>query len=360
MKKIFFITPYPKGYSPSQRFRFEQYFQLLEAAGYKYRLMSFLDEGTWKIFYSDGHLIKKIGALIKGVLKRFTDLISIPGYDFVFIHREAMPIGPPVFEWLIAKCFRKKIIYDFDDAIWLTDNHEESSLLRIVKYRSKVNLIIRWAHKISCGNEYLCRFARTASNRTVLNPTTVDTEEQHNPRLISITRNPEEITIGWTGSHSTLKYLSTIKEALRQIETENKHIRILIIADQKPTDFNLSCVHFHKWNPDTEIQDLMKIDIGIMPLPDDPWTKGKCGFKAIQYMALGIPAVVSPVGVNTTIVDHGVNGFYATTLNEWNFYINRLIHDATLRMTMGQSARKKIVDCYSLNSNASTFLSLFE
>src|SRR5688500_1091441 len=122
-------------------------------------------------------------------------------YDFVFIHREVSPLGPPIFEWILAKVLKKNIIYDFDDAIWLTDRHDESLVFRLLKWRSKVDLICRWSHKVSCGNEYLCRFAANFNNNVVYNPTTIDTENLHNP---SFFKQPsghlDKITIGWTGS----------------------------------------------------------------------------------------------------------------------------------------------------------------
>jgi glycosyltransferase involved in cell wall biosynthesis len=271
-----------------------------------------------------------------------------------------MPLGPPIIEWIIAKIYRKRIIYDFDDAIWLTDQARESAVKTGAKWRSKVRLICQWAHKISCGNEYLCRYAAAYNHHIVYNPTIVDTENFHNRDLYQLKKDREIITIGWTGSHSTLKYLRLVEDVLKRIATEHSNVRILIIADQKPESNILSGFQFLKWNPATEIEDLLKIDIGIMPMPDSPWGKGKCGFKAIQYMALAIPPVVSPVGVNTRIVDHGINGYLADDQDAWYCCIDQLLKDASLRSTMGKRGRIKITDQYSVNSNLSTFLSLFE
>ncbi len=144
-KKILFLVPYPLHQSPSQRFRFEQYFNLLKNNGYSLTVQSFLDEIHWKLFFKSGNNLAKFKAIIYGLAKRTIALFKSPMYDFVFIHREAAPFGPPIFEWILAKGFKKKIIYDFDDAIWLTDRKNESWLLRIVKYRRKVSEICRWA-----------------------------------------------------------------------------------------------------------------------------------------------------------------------------------------------------------------------
>jgi glycosyltransferase involved in cell wall biosynthesis len=354
--KILFLVPYPLGASPSQRFRFEQYFDLLKKNGYDYRIQSFLDSHNWQVFFKVGNTFLKSAILLKGFLKRVLILFTVRRYTFIFIHREVTPIGPPLFEWLLAKVLRKKIIYDFDDAIWATDRKDESFFLSLVKWRSKVKSICKWSYKISCGNEYLGRYALQYNKHVFINPTTIDTEQLHNPDLYSTSRQ-REITIGWTGSHSTLKYLIEIKEPLRQIINEFRGIQLLVIADRPPT-WTLPS-KFIPWNAATEIQDLMQTDIGIMPLPDDEWAKGKCGFKALQYMSLNIPAVASSVGVNTTIIEHGVNGFLTNDVHDWYRYLKKLIEDESLRRKIGKQGRKTVIERYSITTNSALFLSLF-
>jgi glycosyltransferase involved in cell wall biosynthesis len=357
--KILFFIPYPLKESPSQRFRFEQYFSHIRAHGHSFDTLSFLSKNNWQIFYRQGFIFQKFLALLSGFLKRFASLFRVPLYDFVFIHREMAPVGPPVFEWIIAKVLRKKIIYDFDDAIWLTDKLGESTLFSIIKWRSKVKYICRWSYKISCGNDYLQKYALLFNSNSIINPTTVDTEFEHNPSLVHSQAKKEYITIGWTGSHSTLKYLTSIVPCLQKIQQIYSGVEFLVIADKKPA-LNLKSLNFICWNKETEIQDLASIDIGIMPLPDDEWAKGKCGFKAIQYMSLNIPSIVSDVGVNSTIVDHNINGFLCRTQDDWFLYIDRLLRDENLRHKMGRQGRQKIIDHYSVFSNSSNFLNLFE
>lgn len=357
VKKIVFLVPYPFGRAPSQRFRFEHYFEALSKAGHRYRVQSFLNSRNWKYFYESGGFLQKAFALIAGFIKRFAVLFTIPFYEQVFIHREAAPVGPPVFEWIIAKVMRKKIIYDFDDAIWLTDKIHESGIEKIIRWRSKVKTICKWSYKVSCGNEYLCAYAQIFNINVIYNPTTIDTDGLHNPNFIN-SKKIEVVTIGWTGSHSTLKYLTEIEPVLSALEKKYSQVEILVIADQKP-ELALRSLKFLPWRKETESQDLAKIDIGIMPLPHDEWTKGKCGFKALQYMAMKIPAVVSPVGVNVTIVDHSVTGFHATTMQEWLLHLEELINHELLRKKMGEAGRQKVIDQFSVSSNTSTFLSLF-
>lgn len=303
--------------------------------------------------------MQKLWHLVRGFVLRILHVFYTGRADFVFIHREAAPLGPPIFEWVIAKLFRKKIIYDFDDAIWMTDNVQESTFTRFLRHRSKVSSICKWSYRVSCGNTYLCTYAKHFSENVVLNPTTIDTEAIHNPTGYPAKPASQFVEIGWTGSHSTLKYLKSIENVLRNIEEKFKNVKVIVIANREP-DLGLHSVEFIPWQKKTEAEDLHKIDIGIMPLPDDEWTKGKCGFKALQYMAMGIPAVASPVGVNPLIVDHEKTGFLATTDEEWFHYLSELITNPQLRKNLGASGREKVIQHYSVISNASNFLSLFK
>jgi glycosyltransferase involved in cell wall biosynthesis len=357
--KILFIVPYPLTKSPSQRFRFEQYFQVLSQNGSEYHVQSFLNDYGWAILYQPGRGLQKFWVLLRGILKRMVIPFHLHSYDFIFIHREAAPFGPPVLEWLITKVFRKKVIYDFDDAIWLTDQKNESSLFKLMKWRSKVASICRWSYKISAGNQYLCDFAKQFNPFVVLNPTTIDTEFLHNPALLQANRNPAKVVIGWTGSHSTLKYLTEIEPVLATLEKKYPQLEFLVIADKFP-QLSLQSLKFLPWSFETEIKGLMQADIGIMPLPADEWAEGKCGFKALQYMALEIPAVASPIGVNTHIINHGENGFLCSTTDEWAFQLEQLINDNALRSQIGKTGRQTVTLRYSVTSNRANFLSLFE
>jgi glycosyltransferase involved in cell wall biosynthesis len=356
--KILFLVPYPLQEAPSQRFRFEQYFEILTQKGHTIKTQSFLQSHNWQLFFTTGKPLLKTLTLIIGFLKRAYALVVVPSFDFVFIHREVAPIGPPIFEWVIAKILRKKIIYDFDDAIWLTDRVNESGFLKILKWRKKVKAICSWSYKVSCGNEYLKNFALQYNSNSIYNPTTIDCKHKHNPALYKPIKIDKQLVIGWTGSHSTLKYLIAIESVLQKLENKFPFLSFLIIAEQPPS-LQLKRLTFIKWNLEKEIEDLLKIDIGIMPLPDDEWSKGKCGFKALQYMSLEIPSVISPVGVNIEIIDHVENGFLAATENEWVFYISKIIEQPDIRQKIGIMGRQKIINQFSIESNRDNFLSLF-
>jgi glycosyltransferase involved in cell wall biosynthesis len=354
---VLILCPYPLGLAASQRFRFEQYFDLMTKKGFEFNVKPFLTEDSWGIIYKSGNFSKKILGLFSGFLSRWIILFQMDRFDFVFIHREAAPIGPPFFEWVIAKIFRKKIIYDFDDAIWLPNTSPENNLAALVRWQSKVKLICGWSHKISVGNKYLGDFARQFSPSVYTNPTTIDTINLHNPDRYSI-KQYDKIVIGWTGTHSTLKYLSVIEPVFESLYTkfQNK-IELRIIAD-RPPELRIP-FQFVVWSKATEIEDLMQFHIGIMPLTDDRWAKGKCGFKALQYMALQIPSIASPVGVNAEIIENGKDGFLCQSLGEWEFALITLIENKKLRESIGNAARKKVTDHYSFSSNSSNFVSLF-
>lgn len=355
--KILFLVPYPAGAAPSQRFRFEQYQNELRNRGFKVLTQSFWDEKSWSILYSSNKTTKKIIGLAKGLARRLKILFHVRKYDYVFIHRECLPIGPPILEWIIAVVLKKKIVYDFDDAIWLPNTTQENRIATIFKWHSKVGSICRWSYKISCGNSYLADYALKFNKSVVVNPTTIDTISLHNPDLHNSKTNNPYITIGWTGTHSTLQYLNPIIPVIQQLEKEYP-IRFVIISNKRPY-FKKSSVEFIQWCPETEIEDLLRFDIGIMPLKDDIWAKGKCGFKALQYMALGIPAVASSVGVNNIIIENRVDGFLCASHQEWLQSLTLLIKDKQIRNQMGLKARAKVIKTYSVESNLRIFLSLF-
>lgn len=351
---ILFIFPYPHGTAASQRFRFEQYLNILSNNGITYSLAPFLDSQTWQILYKDGHTIQKLWGILKGFLKRIRLLFSVNKYDFVFVHREASPIGPPVFEWLITQLFKKKLIYDFDDAIWLSNTSSANKIAARIKWHQKTATICRWAYKISAGNQYLADYARQFNTQVVINPTTIDTVHVHNQVKDQRTSH---LVIGWTGTHSTIGYLDDIIPVLKELEKEYT-FTFLVISDKAPA-FKLKSLKYVPWNKKDEIADLLKMNIGLMPLSEDQWAKGKCGFKALQYMALGIPALVSPVGVNTEIVDNNHDGFICTTDEEWYRNIRLLLQNDELRSKLGLAAREKVENKYSVQANCRNFLNLF-
>lgn len=353
--KILFLVPYPVGKAPSQRFRFEQYFDALTQAGYYYQVAPFISDDTWAILYKPGHQLQKALGIVGGFLRRAALLLTVPQYDYVFIHREASPIGPPIFEWIIARLLRKKIVYDFDDAIWIPNTSEANKIVAGIKWHQKVADICRWSYKVSCGNAYLRDYARQFNPNAIINPTTIDTEHLHNQ--VRDQQAAGKLVIGWTGTHSTLKYIEQIVPVLAQLEQEFD-FEFRVISNQPPT-LPLRSLVYQPWRKETEIDDLLAFHVGLMPLENDPWAKGKCAFKALQYMALGEPALVSPVGMNTEVVQDSLNGNVCATPAEWETALRRLLLAPELRAQMGAAARKTVVQRYSVAANRPNFLALF-
>ncbi|MFC5269350.1 glycosyltransferase [Adhaeribacter terreus] len=351
---ILFIVPYPEGKAPSQRFRFEQYLPFLKEKGWNYTLAPFLDNATWTILYKQGYTLKKAAGVLTGFLRRLFLLFNLGKYDFVFIHREAAPLGPPVFEYIITKVLKKKVIYDFDDAIWMEDSAGNNKIVSGIKWYDKVKSICRWAYKISAGNTYLSNFALQFNKQVILNPTTIDTLNLHNEVKDQDTKR---IVIGWTGTHTTLRHLAIVTPVIAALE-KKYDFDFCVISNAAP-ELPLRSLKFKPWKKETEIEDLLSFNIGLMPLEDDAWAKGKCAFKALQYMALGIPAIVSPVGMNSEVVDNGKNGFICNTEAEWYNAIETLLTQPEVRRSQGKAARGKIIDNYSVLANQQNFLKLF-
>ena len=272
----------------------------------------------------------------------------------MFIHREVTPIGPPFFEWVIAKVLRKKIIYDFDDAIWLANTSKENIIVAHLKAHYKAKNISGWSYKASCGNEFLRDFAQAnGCEKAIFNPTTININNQGG-RLKSY--KERKITVlGWTGSHSTMRFLDLIIADVRNV-AKKRQIKFLIISNHPPV-YNDDFIEYRKWTSESEIDDLLQIDIGLMPLSEDKWSNGKCGFKALQYMSLGIPTLLSPVGVNRDIVIDNESGIFC--LDNWEQKITSLIDDVGERMRIGEKGFEVMKEVYSTESNKDNFLSLF-
>ena len=356
MKNILFLTPYPLNSAPSQRFRFEQYLPFFKKEGISYKVVSFLDEKTWAVFYKKGYTLQKIIGIIKGIINRHWIVFSLHQYDKLFIHREACLVGSAYFEWLYAKVFRKNIIYDFDDAIWIKDVSEVNKKLSWLKFPNKTDKIISYANIIIAGNNYLANYALQFNKNVKVIPTTIDINYHFSHKVF---KQNEKIRIGWTGTITTNNHLKLLFPVLVEIKKKYPQVELVMISNAPIIDSSIE-INYLKWDRATEINDLSSFDIGIMPLPNDEWAKGKCGFKGLQYMALGIPTIMSPVGVNNEIISDGENGFLATSEADWIEKLSRLIESKELREKTGKAGRKTVVERYSIEANREKYLSIFQ
>jgi glycosyltransferase involved in cell wall biosynthesis len=354
-KRILVICPYPKGYAPSQRFRIEQFINDPEiSSALTFEIKSFWTLNAFKILYKQGFVVQKLFYVILGFLRRFIHIFSSLSYDFVLIHREASPIGPPIFEWVLAIVLRRKIIFDFDDAIWLTNTSDANTLAAGLKWHKKFYSICSWSWKILAGNEFLMTEAKKINTSVFLIPTVVDTNYY---QAITPSQKGNKITIGWTGSHSTMSYLKIIEPIIQKLEKEYE-FNFLVISNQKP-ELDLESLQFIKWKKESEIQDLSSIDIGIMPLIDNDWTRGKCGFKIIQYLSLGIPSIASDIPPNDKIIVNQKNGVLCESLADWENALRSLIESESLRVSFSKNGISHIKSYYSVSAWKNMFKSVF-
>jgi glycosyltransferase involved in cell wall biosynthesis len=355
VKKILFIVAHRPGRSPGQRFRFEQYLDHLRKNGFVCDISFLLNEKDDFYFYRKGYYFRKLIILLKTIHTRLDDLKKAKNYDIVFLYREAVMFGSAWFE----KRFRKKVplmVLDFDDAIWLKDVSDGNRNLSWLKRPSKTADIIRLCNLVITGNHYLSDYASQFNKNTVVVPTTIDTNQFNSPVK---GKENNKICIGWTGSTTTLRHLQNALPILKRIfEKYGDRVILRVIADREWEHPSVNA-EFIKWRRETEIKDLAEMDIGIMPLPDDDWAKGKCGFKGLQYMALGIPAVMSPVGVNNEIIQDGKNGFLAATEDEWIEKLSLLIENPELRQSIGAAGRQTVEMNYSFNAWKNKYVELF-
>ncbi len=354
MPKVLWIGDHRPGRSPSQRFRIEQYIPYLEAHGWQGCYAYLLSESEDKLFYAPGHIPAKALLMLKKLYQRYQELREVNMYDLVFVQREAHFLGISYFERAYAR--RTKLLFDFDDAIWLPNVSENNRLFAWAKRPAKAKEVIRAAHLVFAGNAYLADFARQYNPQVVIMPTTVDTD-WYAP--MAVFKPPSVVTIGWSGSPTTIAHFQQIRPALKVLKQQYKErIQILVVGDSSYVDADLG-IQGRPWCLEEEKQVLAGFDIGIMPLPDDEWSRGKCGLKGLLYMAMGVPAVMSPVGVNTEIIQDGENGFLAATIEEWVEKLSMLIEDPQLRQRLGQKGRQTVEERYSVRAWRDTYLYYF-
>ena len=287
-------------------------------------------------------------------LSRIFDIFAALKYDVVFIHRESYPFGPPFIERML-RFFKKRIIFDFDDAIFLPSSSGTNVFIERFNRYGKVPEVIALSDSVITGNRYLADFASKYNENIIVIPTSVDTDK-YRPRIQkSEVGIQNKVIIGWIGSKTTSVFLEPMREVFKELLDNYPDLQIKIVGGNFDIS-GLKRVENIPWSLEKETELLQSFDIGIMPMPDTKWTRGKCAFKAILYMAVGIPCVSSPVGVNTDIIENGVNGFLASGTSEWVDKLSQLIESESLRRKIGENARNTAVEKYSVQIQSSKFL----
>lgn len=356
--RILFLVAHPVE-DAGCRYRVYQFIPYLEAAGHTCTIWPFSTQGLFRALRSRHRLGYKVVQTGYCSVRRILKLATISRFDLVVIHREVFPFLTPTVERSVF-VQHPKVIFSFDDAIYA--GHEDVSnlnhpILYRLKYGRGIDEVFRRSLHIIAGNRILADYARQFNSNVTVIPTVVDCE-----RYICKHPRPknEPITVGWMGSRSTVSYLSSIEPALKALAAANAgRVRFRFFG---APEYKLDVQGFESlpFKLVTETSDLQSLDIGVMPLPDTEWTRGKCAFKAIQYMASGVATVASPVGVTSEIVCHNASGLLARSTDEWFSALNSLVNDDSLRARLSSCARNVIERRYSLQLWGPQMVSVLE
>jgi glycosyltransferase involved in cell wall biosynthesis len=356
MPKILFIAAHRLDRNPSQRYRFEQYLSFFEANGFSCELSNIISEKDDNVFYNTGNLLKKAGIVWKGISIRLNDVRRANDFDIIFIHREALMLGSTYFEKRFSKS-KAKVIFDFDDAIWMLDTSAGNSKWKFLKSDAKTGKNSAYSDAVIAGNSFLANYALMFNKNVNIIPTTVDSEIFKQKKTLD---KSTSICIGWSGSPTTIKHFEHLLGGLKKIKDKyGKSIHFSVMGDGNYSNLELG-IQGIAWQSDTEVEIISHFDIGIMPLPNDEWSKGKCGLKGLTYMSLEIPTIMSAVGVNSEIIQDGENGFLANSEEEWVEKLSLLIESEELRHKIGKAGRKTVVEKYSVLANQEKYLDLFK
>lgn len=340
------------GLAPGQRFRFEQWGPRLERDhGIRLDLVPFESARLSELLYKPGHFAAKAAWTSYDFIRRAAVVTKARHYDAVLVFREGALVGPAIYESMIAAT-GKPIIFDFDDSIWSPAQARLNGIFSRLHFYGKTSTLCRIARAVTPGNEFLAAYARKRNSNVVVMPTSIELDDYP---LVPEPPSPTPFVVCWTGSTSTLAHFGHARGPLTEL-AKRIPLSVKVICNEPPErGIDGAEMRFVRWTAEREAQELGDCHAGIMPLPDDEIARGKCGLKALQYMAMGRPVVVSPVGVNTDIITHGDNGFLASTTDEFVSSLMELASNPELRRRMGTRARETIERRYSAEVVADAF-----
>ncbi len=318
--------------------------QDLDVAASRYRVLQYLP-------YLKEHGVQAtVLPFQKGFFKKLKLFKSVNEYDILFIQRKRFPVL-----WL--KYIRKnarRIVYDFDDSVMYRNSKAANpeSNTRVKMFKNMVNA----SDYVIAGNEYLQKNTTPFTHNVTIIPSPIDMTLYP---LKKYSEKNDNITLGWIGATGSIHYLEKMKPVFEALGKKYEDLRLKIICNVFFDCDNIT-VEKKLWSEQEEVADIQNLDIGLMPLMDDPWSHGKCGLKILQCLATGVPVVCSPAGVNKEIVKNGVHGFWANTQEEWIEKLEILINDPVRRERMGMEGRKRVIEHYSLEANAPRMLKIFQ
>lgn len=341
MRRLLILTIHPTEVA-STRYRVAAYIPQLERAGFRVTFVPFLSSEALARAARPGP--RQVWEVLRG-LGRVWRVLQRGTYDVIMIHRELFPFNVRWGTQVLCRRIRRlgiPVVYDFDDAIYLR-HRQGRGLLSWMEDPRSIHDLFALSRLVIAGNEQLAAYARRQHPWVEVMATPVDTE-QFTPKT-GPSAGP--LTIGWIGSPSTAKYLEELRGVFQQLKDRHA-FRIKIVGAGRPIQFDGVATETKAWRLQTEQEEFRSCDIGVYPLWDDEWSRGKCGFKALEFMASGVPVVASAVGVNRDIVEDGANGFLIARREEWVEKLSRLLSEPQLRQRMGQAGRTLVESRYSL------------
>jgi glycosyltransferase involved in cell wall biosynthesis len=354
------VCPFPVGVAAGQRLKYEQYLEDWRAAGWDITVSPYMDMATWKIAYAPGGYASKAFGLLKGHMRRMRDVLRIGSFDLVYIHMWVTPLGTSAFERLTRKLARK-LVLDVEDNVLvgqgLSRKDNPNYWANLLKGPGKARFLIRTADHVITSSPFLnetCKAINLKRACTYIS-SSVDTDRFLPVNSYTGTRN---VTIGWTGTHSTRVMLDLLRGVFQKLATRIPFkLKVIGNFDYELPGVDLEVV---RWTAEREVADLQTFDIGVYPLPLDEWVTGKSGLKAIQYMAFAIPPVATNIGTSPMIIRHGENGMLVRTEDEWLDALETLVKQPELRRRLGEAARRDAVQKYSTKAIAGEYRRILE
>ena len=346
--KVLGLASYPVE-AAATRFRMIQFIEPLAQQGIELSVSPFIDSRLHSSLYNRSKWPSTALGLARASIRRFAELWRARKADVLFVQREAMMIGPPLLEWLVINLHRCPMVLDLDDATYVSYKSPTYGRLgSLLKWFGKTNDLIRWSRMVTCGNREIAAYVKSQGRPAEVIPTVVDTTSFRPSAERKAAAVP---VIGWIGTHSTFPYVKTIFPVLERLARDYKFRLRLVGTGEDNIVIPGVEIENLPWKLSREIADFQSLDIGIYPIVEDNWSVGKSCFKAVQYMAVGVPFVVSPIGACHDIAESEVTHFVARTDTEWQLRLEQLLNDKELRRRMGDAGRSYAVKHYSIEAH---------